>query len=85
MLPTEHDGRLHWTVASNAVVSAHRRSDDPEAIDHATRAMENALLTEHMLQEDFNSPAELYRNGQLWDAHGQALHVRKAHSLSHDD
>ena len=49
-LPKEYDCRLHWTLAGNAVTDAYRRRGDASALEHATRAMENALATDRMLR-----------------------------------
>ena len=50
-LPKEYDARLHWRMAGNAVTRAHRRQGDASALEHATSAMESALRTDRLLQE----------------------------------
>jgi hypothetical protein len=50
-LPKEYDARLHWTMAGIAVTRAHRRQGDASALEHATLAMESALRTDRLLQE----------------------------------
>jgi hypothetical protein len=41
-----NEGQLHWEVAAAALDAADK---DPKLIDHATRAMENALKTDNLL------------------------------------
>ena len=50
-LPKEYEGRLHWTLARNAITQAHRSQGDASALEHATSAMARALATDRMLQE----------------------------------
>ena len=51
-LPKNHDGKLHWLIAGNSLENAHRKPDDLELLEHATRSIENALRTERMLALD---------------------------------
>jgi hypothetical protein len=50
-LPKKYEAGPHWTMAANAVTRAHRRQGYSNVLEHATLAMEDALRTDRLLQE----------------------------------